>query len=135
LINIKWAPPPRILVGELDKPRHDAAPALDGVHRQAACEHLSSPSIDHRVEHCLVGSKQRNVIAAQNLWNEAGQFLNHVGSRPEPGRPSTQLVASIARRHKSIRHSDVSLMLRVREEGPSNAGYTAGRREHAQGFT
>jgi hypothetical protein len=42
-------PPPRILVGEFDKPRHDAIPALDGVHRQTTCEHLCSPSIDHRV--------------------------------------------------------------------------------------
>jgi hypothetical protein len=63
LIKIKRAPSPRILVGEFDKPRYDAAPSLDGVDRQAMCEHLGSPSIDHRVKHRLVSSKQRNVIA------------------------------------------------------------------------
>jgi hypothetical protein len=53
--------------------------------RQATCEHLRSPSIDHRVEHGLVSSKQRNVMATQNLWNEAGQLLNHADGRPKPG--------------------------------------------------
>jgi hypothetical protein len=73
LIKIKWAPPLRVLVGEFDKPRHDATPALDGVHRQAPSEHLSSPAVDHRVEDRLVSSQQRNVIEAQDVWNEAGR--------------------------------------------------------------
>jgi hypothetical protein len=62
LVNIKWTPPPRMLVGEFDKPRHDAAPALDGVDHQATRAHRSAPSIDHRVKHCLVSPERRNVI-------------------------------------------------------------------------
>ena len=53
---------------------------------KAACEHLSSPSIDRSVEHALVSSKQQNFIAAQNMWNEAGQLLNDAGGRPMPNR-------------------------------------------------
>ena len=34
-------------------------------------------------------SKQRNVMTAQNLWNEAGQLLNHAGGHPKPGRLPT----------------------------------------------
>ena len=52
-------------------------------------------------------------MTAQNLWNEAGQLLNHAGSRPKPGRLPTRRGASIALRHKSIRHSDVLLLVRV----------------------
>jgi hypothetical protein len=33
-----------------------------------------------RVEHRVVGSKQENVVATQNLWNEAEQLLKHAGS-------------------------------------------------------
>ena len=33
-----------------------------------------------RVEHRLVGSKQGNVVATQNLWNEAGQLLKTMPS-------------------------------------------------------
>jgi hypothetical protein len=57
---------------------------------------------------------------------EACQFLNHAGSRPELGRPSTQRVASIALRHKPIRHSDE--LMAGREEGGwvVIAGYRAG---------
>jgi hypothetical protein len=66
LINTKRAPPPRILVGELDEPSHEATPRLDGVHSQTSCEHLSSPSVHHRAENRLIRSKQRNVIETQN---------------------------------------------------------------------
>jgi len=52
-------------------------------------------------------------MTAQNLWNEAAQLLNHAGSRPKPGRRPTRRGASIALRHKSIRHSDVLLLVRV----------------------
>ncbi len=77
LIDIKRPPVPRILVGEFDKASHDPAAALDGVDLQATREHLGAPAIDHRVEHRLVGAEQRNVIAAQKLRYETGQFLNH----------------------------------------------------------
>ena len=77
------APPPRILVGELDEARHDAAPAFDGVDRQATGQHLSPASIDHRDEDGLIGSQQRNVIKTQNLRNEAGWILSHPGGRPK----------------------------------------------------
>jgi hypothetical protein len=42
-----------------------------------------------RVEHHLVGSKQGNVVATQNLWNEAGHLLSHAGGHPKPGRLPT----------------------------------------------
>jgi hypothetical protein len=29
------------------------------------------------------GSKQRNVIAPQNLWNKAEQLLNHADGHPQ----------------------------------------------------
>jgi hypothetical protein len=127
------APPPGILVGEFDEPRHDATPALDGVDRPAACEHLSSPSIDHRVEDRFVGSKQRDVIQTQNLWNETGKVISHAVGRPQ--RPQRSIPCSladrrrlrqrctpIALRHRPIRHSDV--WMAVGGEG----GWVADRR-------
>jgi len=86
LIDIIWAPVPRILVGEFDKTGHDSTPTLDRVDRQAPCEHLGSPPIDHRVEHRLVSSKQRNVIATKNMWNEPGKLISHVGGHPKSGQ-------------------------------------------------
>jgi hypothetical protein len=86
LVNIKWTPPPRILVGEFHKPRHDATPALDGVDRQTACEHLSAPPIDHRVEYHLVGAEQRNIVETQNVWNKPWQLVSHAAGPPKPRR-------------------------------------------------
>jgi hypothetical protein len=55
LIDIKWSPAPRILVGELDEPADEAAPRRDGAQRQTPSQHLSSPPVDHRVQDCFIG--------------------------------------------------------------------------------
>jgi hypothetical protein len=121
LIKIKRAPPPRILVGEFDEPSHQAAAHLDGVYRQTPSEHLSSPSVHHRDEDCLISSKQRNVVETQNARNEPRQLLSHASGRPQPAQPSTRSLLDDGRpsqrgtpmglRHGLIRHSDVLLAM------------------------
>jgi len=118
LVKIKRAPQSWILVGELDEPRHEATPRLDGIHRQTSCEHLSSPSIDRRVEDRLICSKQRDVIQTQNPRNEPGKLISHAGGHPQRPQRSiprpladgrrSQRCAPMALRHQPIRHGDVS---------------------------
>ncbi|MCT7658007.1 hypothetical protein [Mycobacterium deserti] len=65
-IKIYWTPAPRLIVGELIESRHEPAPCLDSVRREASSQHLSLPAAHHRSEDHLIGAQQRNILETRN---------------------------------------------------------------------
>ncbi|OBB11890.1 hypothetical protein A5731_21795 [Mycolicibacterium conceptionense] len=81
MVHVNWAPPPRILVGELNEPGNQSTARHDRVDGQASGQHLRPPAIDHRIEHGLIGTQERNIVGTQDVGNEPGQFLSHDDGR------------------------------------------------------
>jgi hypothetical protein len=81
----------------------------------------SAPTVLVRTRMTIAASKQRNVVEAQNLWNEPRQLLSHDSGRPQRVQLSTLSPLSGSRpsrsgaliilRHSLISHCDVLVAL------------------------
>jgi len=62
-------PRPRIFIGVLLEPLDRPARALDVGRRQATCQHLRTPAIQHRLENAILGAQQPDIDVGQKGRN------------------------------------------------------------------
>ena len=69
LIHVMRGPRPRVLVRMLLKPLDRSAGALDIGRRQAACQHLCPPAVQHRFKDAILGTQQPDIYIGQKGRN------------------------------------------------------------------